>query len=84
MCLVIGALGPLTFKVIIDTFVLTVILLLSSVFFFVFFFFYRSLFLSSSLVLFLYDLMNLLLCFIPFSLLSVYLLEVCGYHEVHM
>ena len=33
---------------------------------------------------FLYDLMTLLLCFIPFSLLSVYLLEVCGYHEVHM
>ena len=83
MCLVIGALGPLTFKVIIDTFVLTVILLLSSVFFFVFFF-YRSLFLSSSLVLFLYDLMTLLLCFIPFSLLYVYLLEVCGYHEVRM
>ena len=39
VCLVIGALGPLTFKVIIDTFVLTVILLFSSVFFFVVFFF---------------------------------------------
>ena len=33
---------------------------------------------------FLYDLMTLLLCFIPFSLLYVYLLEVCGYHEVRM
>lgn len=53
VCLVIGALGPLTFKVIIDTFVLTVILLFSSVFFFVVFFLLFSVpvFLSCSLPL---------------------------------
>ena len=57
VCLLIGALGPLTFKVIIDGYVLTVILLFSSVFLFLFFF-YCSIFLSSSLVLFLCDLMT--------------------------